>query len=75
LSFLEKIRPIAFAHSATLAQLAIAWTIGRPGITTALVGARNPKQVKENVSAIDIELGHEEIQRIETLLETLDLQI
>jgi len=75
LSVLEKIRPLAFARGATLAQLAIAWAICRPDITTALVGARNPKQVRENVSAADIELSHEEIQRIGAILEELDLQI
>ena len=74
LSVLEKIRPLADAHGATLAQLAIVWTIYRPGITAALVGARNPGQVRENVRAADIEVTHDEIQRINELLERLDLQ-
>ena len=74
LSVLEKIGRLAEAHGATLAQLAIAWTIYRPGITVALVGARNPGQVKENVKAFDVNLSHDEIQRINELLERLDLQ-
>jgi aryl-alcohol dehydrogenase-like predicted oxidoreductase len=74
LSVLEKIRPLADAHGATLAQLAITWTIHMPGITVALVGARNPNQVKKNVKACDIGLSHDEIQRINELLEGLDLQ-
>jgi methylglyoxal reductase len=41
LAMLEKMRPIAENHGLTLAQLVIAWTIVRPGLTHALVGARN----------------------------------
>ncbi len=47
-TFLEKIKTIADEKKATLAQLVIAWTIAQPGITIALVGARNPKQALEN---------------------------
>jgi aryl-alcohol dehydrogenase-like predicted oxidoreductase len=75
LSFLEKIGLLAEAHGASLAQLAIAWTINRPGITAALVGARNPGQVRENVRSANIDLTRDEFQRIGELLEGLDLQL
>ena len=39
LAFLDEIRPVADTHSATLAQLAIAWTVAQPGLTHALVDA------------------------------------
>jgi aryl-alcohol dehydrogenase-like predicted oxidoreductase len=42
--FLEKIKPLADSKKATLAQLVISWTIQQPGITIALVGARNAEQ-------------------------------
>jgi len=73
LDFLEKLRPIAEAHSATLAQLVINWTVHRPGITAALVGARNPQQVAENAGAIDFELTAEQTRQIDGLLEGLKL--
>jgi aryl-alcohol dehydrogenase-like predicted oxidoreductase len=75
LSLLEKIGLLAEAHGASLAQLAIAWTINRPGITAALVGARNPGQVRENVRSANIDLTRDEFQRIGELLEGLDLQL
>ena len=75
LSFLEKTGLLAEAHGASLAQLAIAWTINRPGITAALVGARNPGQVRENVRSANIELTRDEFQRIAELQEGLDLQL
>ncbi len=67
-AFLDEIRPIAEAHHATLAQLVIQWTVRRPGITAALVGARNAKQAKENAAALDFMLREEEIARIDERL-------
>lgn len=64
LDALEKIKPIAREKNATLAQIVINWTFSQPGITTAIVGARNPEQVEENVGAVNLKLTEEEIQKI-----------
>ena len=72
-AFLAEIRPIAEAHGATLAQLVIRWTMDRPGVTAALVGARNPKQAAENAKAAGLELSDDETQRIDELLDQLTL--
>lgn len=74
-AFLDKIRPIAEAHDATLAQLTIQWTIQQPGITIALVGARNVEQATQNAKAADIELSDEEIATINSELDELDLDL
>ena len=50
--------------NATLGQLVIRWTIEHPGITVALVGARNPEQAIQNAKAADIILTPEELQFI-----------
>ena len=63
-TFLEKIKPLADSKNATLAQLIIRWTIERPGITIALVGARNKEQAIENAKATEINLSHDEIDFI-----------
>jgi aryl-alcohol dehydrogenase-like predicted oxidoreductase len=73
LSLLEKIRPIAEGHNATLSQLALNWTIQQPGITCALAGARNPAQVLENKGAADFMLTNDEINRINNYIS--DIQI
>lgn len=72
--FLEEIRPIADSKSASLAQLVIQWTIRQPGITVALVGARNAAQATENAKAADIELTSEEAKFIEDKLELVTLK-
>ncbi len=75
IAFLNEIRPIADAHGATIAQLVINWTIHRPGVTAALVGARNPAQAEENAAAGDFALDQEEAARIDELLEGLKLDL
>ncbi len=69
LDMLQRIQPIADAHGATLAQVAIAWVVAQPGVTTALVGARNEHQAEENAKAGDLELTDDELQAIRTAVE------
>ena len=71
LDLLDKVKPIAEGHNATLAQVAINWVISRPGVTSALVGARTDKQVEENAKAADFRLTDEEVQTIRNLVEEL----
>ncbi len=62
---LDAFRPIAEAHGCSLAQLVVAWTVGRPGCTHALVGARNEAQVGENARGGEIDLSQDEIRVID----------
>jgi len=54
------VAPIAAKRSATIAQTVIAWTVDEPGVTAALVGARNAPQARENAAAGDVVLSAEE---------------
>ncbi|KQR71767.1 aldo/keto reductase [Pedobacter sp. Leaf176] len=67
-AFLAKIKPLADEKNASLSQLVLRWTIERPGITIALVGARNEEQSIQNAKAVDVKLNSEEIQFINTEL-------
>ncbi|CAN5452178.1 aldo/keto reductase [soil metagenome] len=64
LDALEKIRPIAEKHQASFAQLAIAWTFSEPGITAAIVGARDAKQTIDNAAAMRVKLTEPERKAI-----------
>ena len=55
---------MAEEKEATLAQLVIRWTVEHPGVTVALVGARNADQAVQNAKAADIVLTDQEIQFI-----------
>ena len=62
---LAMLQPIADRHGATIAQLIIAWTIARPGITCVLCGARNAAQAQDNAAAGDLTLTADELAVIE----------
>ncbi len=73
--FLEKIKPLAEEKNATLAQLVIRWTVEQPGITIALVGARNADQAIQNAKAMDLKLSEDEIGFITDELNKLQLKL
>lgn len=60
LESLAQIRPIADAHGVSLTQVVINWTIQEPGITAALVGARNVEQAVHNAEALNFTLTPDE---------------
>lgn len=71
--FLETLGAIAQDKKATVSQLVIRWTIEQPGITVALVGARDSKQAEQNAEAINVKLSEEEMKYINDHLDKLDL--
>ncbi|MEQ9402669.1 MAG: aldo/keto reductase [Cyclobacteriaceae bacterium] len=72
--FLQKIKPIADDHNASLSQLVINWTLQRPGITAALVGARNQDQATQNAKSLDFQLSDDERELINTELEKVVIE-
>ncbi len=72
--FLDSMKAMCQEKNATLAQLVIRWTIEQPGITIALVGARNGEQSVQNAKAVNIKLSREEIDFINEELAKLVLE-
>lgn len=70
-AFLEKIKPLANDKGVTLSQLVLRWTIDHPGITIALVGARNAQQAVQNAAAAEIMLTAFEYEFISSHLDAL----
>lgn len=68
LGIVERLRPIAERHGKTVGQLAVAWTLMNPAVTAAIVGARRPEQVEENVGAMGWRLTDEEMGEIEAAM-------
>jgi aryl-alcohol dehydrogenase-like predicted oxidoreductase len=67
-TLLARCLPVARRHDATPGQLAIAWALAQPGITHALVGARDAVQTAENVAAADIALTADDLRAIDAAL-------
>ncbi|ACL69026.1 aldo/keto reductase family protein [Halothermothrix orenii] len=69
LSKVEKLIEIANELGISMPQLALAWILHQPGITSALIGASKPEQVEENVKAVDVSLSEDVLERIEKIMQ------
>ena len=63
----DVLREVAGERGATPAQVALAWVLGRPGVTTAVVGARDEAQLRETLAAGDMTLEPEERARLDAV--------
>ena len=56
---------IGDAHGVSAAQVALAWLLGRPAVTSVIVGARTDDQLADNLAAADLALTDEERARLD----------
>ncbi|GLY29116.1 aldo/keto reductase [Kineosporia sp. NBRC 101731] len=57
-------------HGVSAAQVALAWLLGRPGVTSLVIGARTETQLTDNLAAADLVLTDEERTRLDTVSQT-----
>ena len=57
---IEVLIDIAKAHGVSAAQVALAWLLSRPGVTSVIVGARTDDQLADNLASADLVLSSEE---------------
>src|SRR3954451_21928846 len=61
----EVLVSIGGSHGVSAAQVALAWLLGRPAVTTVIVGARTSEQLADNLGAADLLLSDEERRRLD----------
>lgn len=64
LALRDALRPVAARHGATVAEVAVAWTLAWPGVTGAIVGGRTPEQVDGWIGAAGLELEDRDLDEI-----------
>jgi aryl-alcohol dehydrogenase-like predicted oxidoreductase len=62
---IDELVAIGEAHGVSAAQVALAWTLGRPAVSSVIVGARTEEQLKDNLAAADLVLAPEERKRLD----------
>ena len=67
LNVVERLKSIAGRYDKSVAQLAIAWTIGHAAVSVGLVGMRNERELKENVAATEWKLDAEVRDEIDAI--------
>ncbi|WP_432158450.1 MULTISPECIES: aldo/keto reductase family protein [unclassified Streptomyces] len=68
LAAVADLRPLAAEAGLTLPQMAVAWVLGRPGVSATVMGASRPEQLRENVAAVDVTLDAELLRRIDAVV-------
>ena len=63
----EVLVEVASSYGVSPARVALAWLLGRPGITTVIVGARSDEQLADNLAAAELELSDEDSARLEEI--------
>ncbi|MEV5890838.1 aldo/keto reductase family protein [Nonomuraea fuscirosea] len=68
LARVQELKPIAADLGLTMAQLAIAWVLQNQNVSSAIVGATRPEQVRDNVKAAGVKLEAGVLERIDEVL-------
>ncbi|WP_205474752.1 aldo/keto reductase family protein [Nocardioides sp. SYSU D00038] len=68
LTKVQRLQPLAEQAGLSLAQLAVAWTLQNPNVSSAIIGASRPEQVTENVKAAGVRLEADLLTSIDEVL-------
>jgi aryl-alcohol dehydrogenase-like predicted oxidoreductase len=71
LEAVQKLKPIAEKAGATPAQLAVAWVLNNSNVSSAIVGATRPEQLRDNVKALDVSLDADLLKAIDEVLDAV----
>ena len=64
----DGLQPLADAKGCTLSQLALAWCMNQPGITSPIIGPRTMQQLEDNLGALPVSLSEEDHKVIDALV-------
>lgn len=68
LGVVAELNELAGSMDITLSQLALAWVLRQPGVSSAIIGATKPHQIQENVEAVNISLNTEVLEQIDQIM-------
>jgi aryl-alcohol dehydrogenase-like predicted oxidoreductase len=68
LAAVAQLKPIADERGLTMVEMALAWVLRRPEISSAIIGASRPEQVEANVRAVGVKLPEETLQCIDSAI-------
>jgi len=64
---IDAMRPIAEGHGASVAQIALAWLLHQPVVTSVIVGAKRAEQLVDNIGATKLELSADELATLDAV--------
>jgi aryl-alcohol dehydrogenase-like predicted oxidoreductase len=64
---IDAMRPIAQRKGVSVAQVALAWLMHQPQVTSVIIGAKRPEQLADNLAATQVQLSADELQALDAL--------
>jgi voltage-dependent potassium channel beta subunit len=71
LTRVQQLKPLAEEAGLSMAQLAVAWVLQNPNVSSAIIGATRPEQVRDNVKAAGVKLDADLLRRIDEIFEPI----
>jgi aryl-alcohol dehydrogenase-like predicted oxidoreductase len=62
---IDRLQPLAEAKGVSVAQVALAWLLHQPVVTSVIIGAKKMEQLEDNLKAVDVQLTPEELQQLD----------
>jgi aryl-alcohol dehydrogenase-like predicted oxidoreductase len=62
---LDVMSPIAKAHGCSAARLSLAWLLSKPVVTSVIIGAKRPDQLKDNLASVHLTLTPDELKQLD----------
>jgi aryl-alcohol dehydrogenase-like predicted oxidoreductase len=73
LTAIQKLKPLADSLGLTMAQFGLAWVLANPNVSSAIVGASRPQQIKDNVKAVGVEIPIEIMTQVDQILSGISI--
>ena len=64
-NILDVLHPMAQSKGVSVAQLALAWLLHQPAVTSVIIGANKMEQLEDNLASINVTLSSEDLQRLD----------
>jgi aryl-alcohol dehydrogenase-like predicted oxidoreductase len=61
----DAMRPMADARKVSVAQIALAWILAKPFVTTVIIGAKSMDQLRDNIASTRVQLDHAEMKQLD----------
>ncbi|HYJ64210.1 MAG TPA: aldo/keto reductase [Parafilimonas sp.] len=62
---IDVMEPIAKSKNVSVAQIALAWLLHQPAVTSVIIGAKNTEQLTQNLNAVDVQLTEDELKQLD----------
>ena len=64
---IQAMRPMAQARGVSVAQIALAWLLHQPQVTSVIIGAKRPDQLADNLAAVQVVLSEDELKQLDVV--------